>query len=61
MLFPGGVQKAKALDAFRPHISFGDQDTHLELAAKHVPSAKLPYGTTSPLTSRVGGIEPDSK
>lgn len=49
MFFPGGVEKAKALKAFRPHIFFGDQYTHLELAAKHVPSAKVTYNTTSPL------------
>lgn len=56
MFFPGGVEKAKALKAFRPHIFFGDQDTHLELAAKHVPSAKAPYRTTSPLNvARRGG------
>jgi 5'-nucleotidase len=41
MFFLGGVEKAKALKAFRPHIFFDDEDTHLELAAEHVPSAKV--------------------
>ena len=49
MLFPGGVEKAEALKAFGPHIFFGDQDTHLQLAAKHVPSAEVPYRMPSPL------------
>lgn len=47
MFFLGGVEKAKVLKAFRPHIFFDDQDAHLDPAAKHVPSAKVPYKTTS--------------
>lgn len=60
MFFLGGVEKAKVLKAFRPHIFFDDQDTHLELAAKHVPSAKVPYRTTSPLNVARRGGEPES-
>lgn len=51
MFFLGGVEKAKVLKAFRPHIFFDDQDTHLEPAAKYVPSAKVPYKTTSRLNA----------
>lgn len=49
MFFLGGVEKAKVLKALRPPIFFDDQDTHLELAAKYVPSAKVPHRTASPL------------
>jgi len=49
MFFLGGVEKAQVLKAFRPHIFFDDQDAHLEPASKHVPSAKVPYKTGSPL------------
>lgn len=51
MFFLGGVEKAKVLKAFRPHIFFDDQDTHLDPAAKHVPSAKVPYKSSSALNS----------
>jgi len=40
--FLGGVEKAKVLKAFRPHIFFDDQDIHLDSAAKLVPSGKVP-------------------
>lgn len=47
--FLGGVSKDKVLKAFRPHIFFDDQDIHLNLAANLVPSAKVPYQSSSPL------------
>jgi len=49
IFFLGGVEKAKVLQAFRPHIFFDDQDLHLEPAAKYVPSGKVPRKTGSPL------------
>ena len=49
IFFLGGLEKAKVLKAFRAHIFFDDQDLHLEPAAKHVPSGKVPYKSTSPL------------
>ena len=61
MFFLGGVEKAKVLRAFRPHIFFDDQDAHLEPAAKHVPSAKVPYKTSSPLNVALRAVEPESK
>ncbi len=45
--FLGGVEKAKVLSAFRPHIFFDDQDVHLDTASKAVPSGKVPYPTRS--------------
>ncbi len=50
IFFLGGVEKAKVLKAFRPHIFFDDQDLHLEAAAKVVPSCKVPYYSESPLS-----------
>ena len=47
--FLGGVEKARVLEAFRPHIFFDDQDVHLEAAAGIVPSGKVPYKSDSPL------------
>lgn len=55
IFFLGGVEKAKILKAFRPHIFFDDQDLHLEAASKHVPSGKVPYKTDSPLNKPTEG------
>jgi 5'-nucleotidase len=49
IFFLGGLEKAKVLKAFRAHIFFDDQDLHLDTAAKHVPSGKVPYKSGSPL------------
>ena len=49
VFFLGGVEKAKVLKAFKPHIFFDDQDLHLEKAAQVVPAGKVPYKTGSPL------------
>lgn len=47
--FLGGISKDKVLKAFKAHIFFDDQDTHLKPAMGVVPSARVPYKTTSPL------------
>ncbi len=47
--FLGGLEKARVLEAFRPHIFFDDQDIHLDAAAGIVPSGKVPYKSGSPL------------
>ncbi|QJD95803.1 5'-nucleotidase [Mucilaginibacter robiniae] len=47
--FLGGLSKDKVLKAFKAHIFFDDQDTHLIPAKSVVPSAKVPYRSTSPL------------
>lgn len=52
IFFLGGVEKAKVLKAFRPHIFFDDQDLHLDPAAKHVPAGKVPYKSDSVLKEK---------
>lgn len=47
--FLGGLQKSRFLKAFKPHIFFDDQDSHLDTAALDVPSAKVLYPSDSPL------------
>ena len=47
--FLGGLQKSRFLKAFKPHIFFDDQDSHLDPAAVDVPSAKVLYPSSSPL------------
>jgi 5'-nucleotidase len=47
--FLGGVKKDEVLKAFRTHIFFDDQDTHVSSAASVVPSGRVPYRTSSPL------------
>jgi 5'-nucleotidase len=47
IFFLGGLEKAKILKAFRPHIYFDDQETHLETAARYVPSGRVPYKSNS--------------
>jgi len=49
--FLGGVSKDQILKAYRAHIFFDDQETHLEDASKVVPSGKVPYKTGSPLNN----------
>lgn len=51
IFFLGGLEKTKVLKAFRAHIFFDDQDLHLDLAATHVPSGKVPYKTGSQLNT----------
>lgn len=47
--FLGGLQKSRFLKAFKPHIFFDDQDSHLDPAAGDVPSAKVLYPSKSHL------------
>lgn len=49
--FLGGLSKDKILEAFGAHIFFDDQDTHLHLASKVVPSGKVPYNSKSLLNN----------
>jgi 5'-nucleotidase len=55
IFFLGGLEKTKVVKAFRAHIFFDDQDLHLDLAAKHVPSGKVPYRTGSILHEEACG------
>ncbi len=52
--FLGGLQKSRFLKAFKPHIFFDDQDSHLNPAAGDVPSAKVLYPSSSPLRKLPG-------
>lgn len=47
--FLGGIQKSRILKAFKPHIFFDDQDSHLNPACLDVPCAKVLYPSDSPL------------
>ncbi|MGR5150117.1 5'-nucleotidase [Photobacterium alginatilyticum] len=47
--FLGGLEKSRFLKAFKPHIFFDDQDSHLDPASGEVPSAKVLYPSNSPL------------
>ncbi|MEM6632173.1 MAG: 5'-nucleotidase [Bacteroidota bacterium] len=47
--FLGGVSKEKVLEAFKPHIFFDDQDTHVGPASRVVPSSRVPYRSDSKL------------
>jgi 5'-nucleotidase len=49
IFFLGGLEKAKVLRAFKPHIFFDDQELHLEPASNFIPSGKVPYNSCSPL------------
>jgi 5'-nucleotidase len=47
--FLGGLSKYQVLKAFNAHIFFDDQDKHAGPASEHVPSARVPYKTSSKL------------
>lgn len=49
LFFLGGMDKAKILEAFRPHIFFDDQELHLEKISNVYPAGKVPYRSSSPL------------
>jgi 5'-nucleotidase len=48
IFFLGGAAKSKIVKAFRAHLFFDDQDLHLDPAARHVPSGRVPYRPDSP-------------
>lgn len=47
--FLGGLNKTKVLKTFAPHIFFDDSIKHINAARSVVPSALVPYHSTSPL------------
>tara|TARA_R110001583_G_scaffold72609_1_gene203105 strand:+ start:3192 stop:4232 length:1041 start_codon:yes stop_codon:yes gene_type:complete len=51
--FLGGLQKSRFLKAFKPHIFFDDQDSHLDPAAIDIPCAKVLYPSNSPLNKLI--------
>lgn len=52
IFFMGGLEKTNVLKAYNPHIFFDDQDIHLDKASSAVPSGKVPYKSTSPLSEK---------
>jgi len=58
--FLGGLSKNQVLKAFNAHIFFDDQDKHAGPASEHVPSARVPYRTTSELFDK-DAPGPDSR
>ena len=58
IFFLGGMQKTKVVKAFRAHIFFDDQDLHLDPAARHVPSGRVPYRSDSPLYAPLPPLVP---
>jgi 5'-nucleotidase len=42
--FLGGIDKARVLEVYRPHIFFDDQIGHIEGAARVAPCAHVPFG-----------------
>jgi 5'-nucleotidase len=51
--FLGGLQKSRFLKAFKPHIFFDDQDSHLDPAAIDIPCAKVLYPSNSQLNKLI--------
>jgi len=51
--FLGGLEKSRFLKAFKPHIFFDDQDSHLDPAAADIPSVKVLYPSHSPLSELI--------
>jgi 5'-nucleotidase len=45
--FLGGLEKAEILRAYRPHIYFDDQLTHVQGAAQIAPSVHVPFGVAN--------------
>lgn len=53
----GGIEKRRVLEVLKPHIFFDDQLTHLEPAAKTVPSVLIPFGVAN--IDLLANIPPD--
>jgi len=47
VFFLGGIDKARILKEFRPHIFFEDQLNHLESASRLVPCVHVPFGVAN--------------
>ena len=47
--FLGGLEKTSVLKTFAPHIFFDDSVQHIEAARNYVPTALVPYHSTSKL------------
>jgi 5'-nucleotidase len=47
VFFLGGVEKARILKEFRPHIFFEDQISHLQAASRMFPCVHVPFGVAN--------------
>lgn len=47
VFFLGGIEKARVLEVFRPHIFFDDQASHVEGSRRIVPSVHVPFGVAN--------------
>ena len=47
--FLGGLEKTSVLKTFAPHIFFDDSIQHIDAARNYVPTALVPYHSTSKL------------
>ena len=47
VFFLGGIEKARILEVFRPHIFLDDQIGHVEGAQRLVPCAHVPFGVAN--------------
>lgn len=47
VFFLGGIDKARVLEVFRPHIFFDDQAVHVEGTRRIVPSVHVPFGVAN--------------
>lgn len=45
--FLGGIDKARVLEIYRPHIFFDDQIKHIDQASRVAPCAHVPVGVTN--------------
>jgi 5'-nucleotidase len=58
--FLGGIDKARVLKVFRPHVFFDDQLSHIEGAARIAPSVHVPFGIANKTVEilRAAEVEP---
>ncbi len=47
IFFLGGIEKARIIKEFRPHIFFEDQRYHLEAASTYCPCVHVPFGVAN--------------
>ncbi|WGG52720.1 5'-nucleotidase [Rugamonas sp. DEMB1] len=59
--FLGGMDKARVLRIFKPHIFFDDQLSHLKSAGGTIPMVHVPFGVANrPAPAKPKGAEPGS-
>lgn len=51
--FLGGMDKARILQIFKPHIFFDDQLSHLQRSADNIPMVHVPFGVANNDTGKV--------